>query len=100
MSERSLSIKIRRARKELEKMQSTVSIIYSYLASMNNISRYQLSSEKSPYYKMYVDLVTINLDHYSVKHISDLEKIIRKQKTKIKEYDKRICKLQLTQSMK
>lgn len=100
MSERSLSIKIRRARKELKRMQSTASIIYNYLGAIRNINRYKHTSEPSLYKAMYLELISIQLDFYSIKTITELEKIIRKQKFKIKEYDKRICKLQLAQSMK
>lgn len=99
MSEKSLSIKIRRARKELRIMQNAASIIYNYLAAINNINR-DKSVSNSSYKEVYSELISVELDCLSVKTITELEKIIRKQKTKIREYDKRICKLQLTQSMK
>lgn len=99
MSEKSLSIKIRRARKELRIMQNAASIIYNYLAAINNINR-DKSVSNSSYKDIYPELISVELDCLSVKTITELEKIIRKQKTKIREYDKRICKLQLTQSMK
>lgn len=98
MSERSLSIKIRRARKELKRMQSIASIVYDYLGAIRNINRCAL--EPSPCKKMYIKFISIQLGFYSVKTITEFEKIIRKQKSKIKEYDKRICKLQSTQSTK
>lgn len=100
MSEKSLSIKIRRARKELRIMQSEATIIYSYLASIKNIDRYNRIPKQSDYRAIYVELIANNLKQYSVKSITELEKLIRKQKSKIRKYDQRICKLQSTRNMK
>jgi len=49
---------------------------------------------------IYVSLIADNLEQYSVKSITELEKLIRKQKSKIRKYDQRICKLRSTQNMK
>ena len=89
MSEKSLSIKIRRARKELRIMQGEATNIYSYLTVIKNMAR-----------NIYVSLIADNLEQYSVKSITELEKLIRKQKSKIRKYDQRICKLRSTQNMK
>lgn len=49
---------------------------------------------------IYVSLIADNLEQYSVKSITELEKLIRKQKSKIRKYDQRICKLRSIQNMK
>lgn len=100
MSEKSLSIKIRRARKELRIMQSEATIIYSYLSSIKNIDRNNRIPKQSDYRAIYVSLIANSLELYSVKSVAELEKLIRKQKSKIRKYDQRICKLQSTQNMK
>lgn len=100
MSEKSLSIKIRKARKELRIMQSEATIIYSYLASIRNIDRNNRIPKQSDYRVIYTGLITNCLEQYSVKSVAELEKLIRKQKSKIRKYDQRICKLQSTQNMK
>ena len=95
MSEKSLSIKIRRARKELRIMQGEATNIYSYLTVIKNIDKNNHMSRN-----IYVSLIADNLEQYSVKSITELEKLIRKQKSKIRKYDQRICKLRSTQNMK
>lgn len=94
MSEKSLSIKIRRARKELRIMQGEATNIYSYLTVIKNIDKNNQARN------IYVSLIADNLEQYSVKSITELEKLIRKQKSKIRKYDQRICKLRSTQNMK
>lgn len=97
MSEKSLSIKIRRARKELRIMQDAASIIYHKLSAINNIDR----GKTSHFYRsVYIESIESSLGEYQVKSITELEKLIRKQKSKIRKYDQRICKLQSTQNMK
>lgn len=100
MSEKSLSIKIRRARKELRIMQGEATNIYSYLASIRNIDRNNHIPKQSDYRVIYAGLIANCLEQYSVKSVAELEKLIRKQKSKIRKYDQRICKLQSTQNMK
>jgi acyl-ACP thioesterase len=95
MSEKSLSIKIRRARKELRIMQGEATNIYSYLTVIKNIDKNNHMA-----HNIYVSLIADNLEQYSVKSITELEKLIRKQKSKIRKYDQRICKLRSTQNMK
>lgn len=95
MSEKSLSIKIRRARKELRIMQGEATNIYSYLTVIKNIDKNNYMARN-----IYVSLIADNLEQYSVKSITELEKLIRKQKSKIRKYDQRICKLRSTQNMK
>lgn len=95
MSEKSLSIKIRRARKELRIMQGEATNIYSYLTVIKNIDKNNHMA-----CNIYVSLIADNLEQYSVKSITELEKLIRKQKSKIRKYDQRICKLRSTQNMK
>lgn len=94
MSEKSLSIKIRRARKELRIMQGKATNIYSYLTVIKNIDKNNHMARN-----IYVRIAD-NLEQYSVKSITELEKLIRKQKSKIRKYDQRICKLRSTQNMK
>lgn len=95
MSEKSFSIKIRRARKELRIMQGEATNIYSYLTVIKNIDKNNHMARN-----IYVSLIADNLEQYSVKSITELEKLIRKQKSKIRKYDQRICKLRSTQNMK
>ena len=95
MSEKSLSIKIRRARKELRIMQGEATNIYSYLTVIKNIDKNNHMARN-----IYVRLIADNLEQYSVKSITELEKLIRKQKSKIRKYDQRICKLRSIQNMK
>ena len=97
MSEKSLSIKIRRARIELRIMQNAASIIYHKLSVINNIDR-----SKTPHFyrSVYIESIESSLGEYQVKSITEQEKLIRKQKSKIRKYDQRICKLRSTQNMK
>ena len=95
MSEKSLSIKIRRARKELRIMQGEATNIYSYLTVIKNIDKNNHMARN-----ICVSLIADNLEQYSVKSITELEKLIRKQKSKIRKYDQRICKLRSTQNIK
>lgn len=95
MSKKSLSIKIRRARKELRIMQGEATNIYSYLTVIKKIDKNNHRARN-----IYVSLIADNLEQYSVKSITELEKLIQKQKSKIRKYDQRICKLRSTQNMK
>ncbi len=53
MSEKSLSIKIRRARKELRIMQDAASIIYHKLSAINNIDRSKTPHFYRSVYRIY-----------------------------------------------
>ena len=68
-------------------MQDAASIIYHKLSAINNIDR-----SKTPHFyrSVYIESIESSLG----------EKLIRKQKSKIRKYDQRICKLQSTQNMK
>ena len=96
MTNKSLSIKIRKARKQLLDMQASATFIYSFYQSINNIRRGS-GTKNIEYYNSFCKDA---LDLYNVSSIQQLEKLIQLQKKKIRNYNQRICKLQSIQNLK